>query len=89
MLHWFLQLIRYTFKDACSTASLKLRYANVDAPLFVRDAIGNRSGSIIMLLGKVIYIRLPLNIYSFANEYVLPFLRFIIVVAGMSCKEEA
>ncbi len=30
-----------------------------------------------------------MNIYYFANEYVLPFLRFIIVVAGMSCKEEA
>lgn len=42
-----------------------------------------------MLLGKVIYIRLPMNIYYFANEYVLPFLRFIVVVAGMSCKEEA
>ena len=27
-----------------------------------------------------------MNIYYFANEYVLPFLRFIIVVAGMSCK---
>ena len=25
-----------------------------------------------------------MNIYYFANEYVLPFLRFIIVVAGMS-----
>ena len=30
-----------------------------------------------------------MNIYYFANEYVLPFLRFIVVVAGMSCKEEA
>ena len=26
-----------------------------------------------MLLGKVIYIRLPLNIYYFANEYILRF----------------
>lgn len=80
MLHWLLQLIRYTFKDACSTASLKLRYANVDAPMFVRDAIGNRSGSIIMLLDHLIYNTLPSSIILLSGLALYYFLQIYLLV---------
>lgn len=35
----------------------------------ITSAIGNCSGSNIIILGKVIYISLPMNIYYFANQF--------------------